>query len=106
LDNESSIHGVVVDDSAFVAPARKGNTLLHLTTSVFESEVNSDDKSLEILAKSVQHLLIANLLEMTKSKSATTSHSTIQQTSSCLLKKMYKSQLHLVCTSVIGIRNP
>jgi hypothetical protein len=57
LDNESSIHGVVVDDSAFVAPARKGYTLLHLTTSVFESEVNSDDKCLEILAKSVQHLI-------------------------------------------------
>ena len=56
LNNTSAVHGVVVDDSAFIAPARKGYTVLHLTTSVLENE-DTPDTCFDILAKSV-HVLI------------------------------------------------
>lgn len=57
LNNASAVHGVVVDDSAFVAPARQGYTVLHLTTSVLESEADTESRCLDILAKSVQLLI-------------------------------------------------
>ncbi|KAL7478185.1 hypothetical protein ACHAW6_003959 [Cyclotella cf. meneghiniana] len=59
LDNRSAIHGVALDDSAFVAPAGKGFTLLHLTTSMFEAENDCDSAWLDLLGKTVQ-FLIAN----------------------------------------------
>jgi hypothetical protein len=57
LNNASAVHGIILDDSAFVAPARKGHTVLHLTTSVLESGESSDDACLDILFKSVQLVL-------------------------------------------------
>lgn len=57
LDNRSAIHGVALDDSAFVAPAGKGFTLLHLTTSVFEAENDCDSACLDLLGKTVQFLI-------------------------------------------------
>lgn len=57
LDNTSAIHCVVADDSVFVAPPRKGYTVLHLTTSILESENVDDAQCVDILAKSVQFLI-------------------------------------------------
>ena len=57
LDNTSAIHCVVADDSVFIAPARKGYTVLHLTTSILESEDVDDAQCLDILAKSVEFLI-------------------------------------------------
>ncbi|KAL7508650.1 hypothetical protein ACHAXN_005724 [Cyclotella atomus] len=57
LNNASAVHGIILDDSAFVAPARKGYTVLHLTTSVLESGESSDDACLDILFKSAQLVL-------------------------------------------------
>jgi hypothetical protein len=57
LNNASAVHGIILDDSAFVAPARKGYTVLHLTTSVLESGECSVDTCLDILSKSAQLVL-------------------------------------------------
>ncbi|KAL3789160.1 hypothetical protein HJC23_012249 [Cyclotella cryptica] len=57
LDNKSAIHGVALDDSAFVAPAGKGFTVLHLTTSVLDDGKDCDSACLDILGKSVQFLI-------------------------------------------------
>ena len=65
LHNTSAVHGVVVDDSAFVAPARKGYIVLHLTTSILENE-DSADACIDILAKSVQVLIDCHSSEESK----------------------------------------
>lgn len=57
LDNKSAIHGVVVDDSAFVAPARKNCTVLHLTTSSQEDDGTPDETFVDALSKAVEYLI-------------------------------------------------
>jgi hypothetical protein len=61
LNNTSAIHGVAVDDSAFVAPTGKGFTVLHLTTSIVEEENASDSFCLDMLSESVQYLIKSQL---------------------------------------------
>ena len=56
LDNKSAIHGVAVDDSAFVAPPGKNYTVLHLTTSSQEGDSSSDDLFVNVLSETVKYL--------------------------------------------------
>jgi len=55
--NKSAIHGVVVDDSAFVAPARKDCTILHLTTTSQEGDDTPDEHFVDALKTAVEHLI-------------------------------------------------
>jgi len=54
---KSAIHGVVVDDSAFVAPPRKDCTILHLSTSSQEGDDTSDEHFVDALKTAVEHLI-------------------------------------------------
>lgn len=56
LENKSSIHGVAVDDSAFVTPPGKNYTVLHLTTSSQEGDSSSDDLFVNVLSETVKYL--------------------------------------------------
>ncbi|KAL3815786.1 hypothetical protein ACHAXA_001680 [Cyclostephanos tholiformis] len=57
LDNKSVIHGLVVDDSAFVAPSGKNYTILHLTTSNQEGNSLPDDVFVNVLSETVKYLI-------------------------------------------------
>jgi len=57
LNNKSTIHGVALDDSSFVTPQRSLYTILHLTTSIVESQELDNDVEAEILGKAVQFLI-------------------------------------------------
>jgi RAB protein geranylgeranyltransferase component A len=57
LGNKSAIHGIAVDDSAFVAPSGKNYTLLHLTTSNQEGNSLPDDMFVNVLSETVKYLI-------------------------------------------------
>mmetsp|Transcript_19478 Transcript_19478/g.41678 ORF Transcript_19478/g.41678 Transcript_19478/m.41678 type:complete len:787 (-) Transcript_19478:33-2393(-) len=57
LGNESVIHGVAVDDSAFVAPRGENYTVLHLTTSSQGDNGTPDELFLDAMNKAVQFLV-------------------------------------------------
>mmetsp|Transcript_8882 Transcript_8882/g.19941 ORF Transcript_8882/g.19941 Transcript_8882/m.19941 type:complete len:799 (+) Transcript_8882:181-2577(+) len=57
LKNKSSIHGVVLDDSSFVAPPGKNYTVLHLTTSSQEDDSTPDELFVDSLSKAVEYLI-------------------------------------------------
>lgn len=57
--NRSAIHGVAVDDTAFVAPAGKNYTVLHLTTSRQEGDSFPDDMFVNALSRALT-ILAAN----------------------------------------------
>jgi len=58
LENKSAIHGVAVDDSAFVAPRGKSYTVLHLTTSSNQGDTNtSDEIFVDAMGKAVEYLI-------------------------------------------------
>ena len=57
LKNKSAIHGLAVDDSAFVAPAGKNYTVLHLTTSGEENDNTPDEVYADALSKAVEYLI-------------------------------------------------
>ncbi|KAL7537474.1 hypothetical protein ACHAWF_005789 [Thalassiosira exigua] len=58
LGNTSAIHGLAVDDSAFIAPRGKDYTVLHLTTNSDGDEIIQDELFVDILRKAVD-LVIA-----------------------------------------------
>lgn len=57
LGNISAIHGVAVDDSAFVAPPGLNYTVLHLSTSSQDEDDDVDELSLNVLSKAVNCLI-------------------------------------------------
>ncbi len=57
LNNKSTIHCLAFDDSCFVTPQGSPYTILHLTTSIFESEEPDSDFNAGILEKAVQFLI-------------------------------------------------
>lgn len=58
LANTSAIHGVAVDESAFVAPPGKNYTVLHLSTSSQEEDdAQVDELALNALSKAVNYLI-------------------------------------------------
>ena len=58
LENKTAIHGVAIDDSAFVTPARKNYTMLHLTTSGQPGDgIQEDALYLDVISKAVQYLI-------------------------------------------------
>ncbi|KAL3762787.1 hypothetical protein ACHAW5_001315, partial [Stephanodiscus triporus] len=64
LENKSAIHGVAVDDSAFVAPLGKNYTILHLTTSSQAGDIIPDDVFVNILSETVTYLTANQLPRM------------------------------------------
>jgi RAB protein geranylgeranyltransferase component A len=58
MENRSAIHGVTLDDTAFVAPAGKNYTVLHLTTtsSRQEGEILPDEVIVNALSQAVTYL--------------------------------------------------
>lgn len=59
VDNMSAIHGVVFDESSFVAPSGKGYTLVHLTTSKQEGDATPDDVFVSSLERAYQMLVLS-----------------------------------------------
>ena len=57
LEIKSAIHGVAVDDSAFVAPPLKNYTVLHLTTSSQVDDDAPDEVFVNALSKAVEYLI-------------------------------------------------
>ena len=57
LEIKSAIHGVAVDDSAFVAPPLKNYTVLHLTTSSQVDDDTPDEVFVNALSKAVEYLI-------------------------------------------------
>ena len=57
LENKSAIHGLAVDESAFVAPPRKNCTVLHLTTSSRQEDDTPDEVYVDALSKAVEYLI-------------------------------------------------
>jgi len=55
-ENRSAIHGVTVDDTAFVAPPGKNYTVLHLTTSSQQGEIHQDEVFVNALSQAVKYL--------------------------------------------------
>ena len=56
MENRSAIHGVTVDDTAFVAPPGKNYTVLHLTTSSQQGEIHPDEVFVNALSQAVKYL--------------------------------------------------
>jgi RAB protein geranylgeranyltransferase component A len=57
MENRSAIHGITLDDTAFVAPAGKNYTVLHLTTtSSQEGEILPDEVFVNALSHAVKYL--------------------------------------------------
>jgi RAB protein geranylgeranyltransferase component A len=57
MENRSAIHGITLDDTAFVAPAGKNYTVLHLTTtSSQEGEILPDEVFVNALSQAVKYL--------------------------------------------------
>ena len=63
VDNMSAIHGVVVDESAFVAPSGKDCTLVHLTTSKQEGDATPDEAFVGSLERAYQMLVSSQQIE-------------------------------------------
>ena len=63
VDNMSVIHGVVFDESAFVAPSGKGCTLVHLTTSKREGDATPDDVFVSSLERAYQMIVLSQQTE-------------------------------------------
>jgi RAB protein geranylgeranyltransferase component A len=58
LENKSAIHGIAVDESAFVTPSGKNHSLLHLTTSNQEGNSLQDDNMfVNVLSETVKYLI-------------------------------------------------
>lgn len=57
LENRFAIHGITVDDTAFVAPAGKNYTVLHLTTSSQGGEILLDEVFVNALSQAVKYLI-------------------------------------------------
>lgn len=61
LGNTSAIHGVVLDESAFVAPSSGNYTVLHLTTSSQEDvDGTIDERLLNALSNAVEYLIASS----------------------------------------------
>ena len=61
LGNTSAIHGVVLDETAFVAPPSGNYTVLHLTTSSQEDvDGTIDERLLNALSNAVEYLIASS----------------------------------------------
>ena len=94
LEIKSAIHGVAVDDSAFVAPPLKNYTVLHLTTSSQVDDDAPDEVFVNALSKAVEYLIASQSTKDNASPILECHHISFSYSTGTTPSSLYNEEAH------------